>query len=88
MSKYKYKPRQTGDDSNLGEKPQDKNNHLPDALRYMLSPFPQFPPDPELFEEVWRTAMLTTTLRRSPEAYLLENDHTDEFNIDFLDNFG
>lgn len=88
LSKYKYKPRQTGDDSNLGEKPQDKNNHLPDALRYMLSPFPQFPPDPELFEEIWRTTMLTTTLRRSPEAYLLENDALDDFNIDFLDNFG
>lgn len=88
LSKYKYKPRQTGDDSNLGEKPQDKNNHLPDALRYMMSPFPQFPSDPAMFEDVWRYTMLTTALKYNPEAAILYESPKEDFNIDFLDNFG
>lgn len=86
LSKYKYPDRKVGEDKNQGEKPQDKHNHLPDALRYMLSPFPQFPTDPGDFAEVWREVM-----RRVERVYnpLLEDDaYTDSFVTDFTDNFG
>jgi hypothetical protein len=90
LSRYKYKARQTGDDSNLGEKPQDKNNHLPDALRYMMSPFPQFPSDPDMFEDIWRNILLnkTYTYASTLYNYLSSDNNEDSFNVDFLDNFG
>lgn len=86
LSKYKYKPRETGSDANQGEKPQDKNNHLPDALRYMLSPFPQFPEDPTDFKEVWRAMLFKT---QNPTRYNpLASVEDSSYNVDFLDNFG
>lgn len=87
LSKYKYKQRETGDDSNQGERPQDKNNHLPDALRYMLSPFPQFPEDPALFDNMWRELMLRQISSKSYN-YLSTENNSDDFNVEFMDNFG
>lgn len=87
LSKYKYKARQTGDDSNQGEKPQDKNNHLPDALRYMLSPFPQFPLNPEDFSEIWRETMLKQKIVSNGYNPLATDDDI-ETNVEFMDNFG
>ena len=85
FSKYKYPDRKVGDDKNQGEKPQDKYNHLPDAIRYMLSPFPQFPTDPNDFAEIWRQ-----TIRKVERTYnpLSIEDFSDDFITDFMDNFG
>ena len=87
LSKYKYKERTLGDDKNQGEKPQDKNNHLPDALRYLLAPFPQFPEDPGTFDEVWRSAMILTHHVKKYD-YLSNDNADDNYNVEFLDNFG
>lgn len=87
LSKYKYKERQTGDDSNQGEKPQDKNNHLPDALRYMLAPFPQFPEDPNNFEDLWREMTILQSTSKSYN-YLSNDDYDDNSVVEFMDNFG
>lgn len=87
LSRYKYKERQTGDDSNLGEKPQDKNNHLPDALRYMLAPFPQFPEDPSTFDDLWREMSILQHVSTSYN-YLSNDDHDSDLVVDYMDNFG
>lgn len=87
LSRYKYKERQTGDDANQGEKPQDKNNHLPDALRYMLSPFPQFPEDPSNFDDVWREMQIRQNLSTNYD-YLSTNDEDSDFVVEYMDNFG
>lgn len=87
LSKYKYKERTLGDDKNQGERPQDKNNHLPDALRYMLSPFPQFPEDPSSFNDVWRELFIRQKLSKNYN-YLSSNDEFDNDNVEFMDNFG
>lgn len=87
LSKYKYKERTLGDDSNQGEKPQDKNNHLPDALRYLLSPFPAFPDDPSDFNEMWRIAMLSVKVPKKYN-YLSTDDVDSNSNVEFMDNFG
>ena len=87
LSKYKYKERTLGDDKNQGEKPQDKNNHLPDALRYLLAPFPTFPDDPQSFDDVWRTAMIQ--MDRPRKYNYLSTDDTDNNSVvEFMDNFG
>lgn len=87
LSRYKYKERNLGDDKNQGEKPQDKNNHLPDALRYLLSPFPPFPEDPSSFDDMWREMMIRThTVKKY--NYLSTEDESDDYNVEFLDNFG
>ena len=87
LSRYKYKERTLGDDKNQGEKPQDKNNHLPDALRYLLSPFPHFPEDPDSFESVWRELMIRTNKPKTYN-YLSNDDVYDEYIVEFMDNFG
>lgn len=87
LSKYKYKERNLSDDTNQGEKPQDKNNHLPDALRYMLAPFPMFPEDPSDFHDIWREMFI----RQKSYNFgfdLTPDDNLDDFNVDFTDNFG
>ena len=87
LSRYKYKERTLGDDKNQGEKPQDKNNHLPDALRYLLSPFPAFPEDPSSFDDMWREMMIRThTVKKY--NYLSTEDESNDYNVEFLDNFG
>lgn len=87
LSKYKYPERKVGDDSNQGEKPVDANNHLPDAIRYMMSPFPQFPENPDDFSVIWRQ-----TLSKMQKQYLsnpLNSWNTpSEYVGEFLDNFG
>lgn len=87
LSKYKYKERQTGDDSNQGEVPQDKNNHLPDAIRYMLSPFPQFPENPQSFSDVWMSTLMNVKRPNLHYDYL-STDENEEENVEFMDNFG
>ena len=87
LSKYKYKERTLGDDKNQGEKPQDKNNHLPDALRYMLSPFPAFPEDPSSFDDVWREMNIRRSVSTSYN-YLSTDDDFSDSNVEFMDNFG
>ena len=89
LSKYKYKERQTGDDSNQGEVPQDRNNHLPDCLRYLMSPFPQFPENPESFDNIWHNVMSKSTTpeyKFCPE--LTPDNEYNEENVEFMDNFG
>lgn len=90
LSKYKYKPKGLGDDLNQGEKPVDKNNHLPDAIRYMLSPFPQFPASPEDFDDVWRkTYSLYDKSKKSQRYDYLSVDDVEDGNVtEFMDNFG
>lgn len=86
LSKYKYPDRKVGDDKNQGENPVDKHNHLPDALRYMLSPFPQFPDSAENFGIIWQA-----TLRNVQNSYnfkYLETETPSDFVGSFLDNFG
>lgn len=86
LSKYKYPERNLGDDKNQGEKPLDKNNHLPDALRYALAPFPQFPQNPEEFSEIWRQTL--QKLQRSYNPLQLDDPYEAEYVSDFMDNFG
>lgn len=86
LSKYKYPERKMGDDKNQGEKPMDKNNHLPDALRYLMSPFPQFPTSPQDFGEIWRQTLQKVSKRFNPLSS--DDDYEQEFVVDFLDNFG
>ena len=88
LSKYKYKDRQLGDDVNQGETPLDKYNHLPDAVRYMLAPFPQFPEAPDAFDSVWYAVMRKTEVLNNP---LLSDDDLyggEDYVTEFTDNFG
>lgn len=88
LSKYKYPPKDLADaDKNQGEVPMDKNNHLPDALRYMLSPFPKFPEDPEEFNEIWRNITAGNPQRNNFWSNNYEESSPD-FVTDFMDNFG
>jgi hypothetical protein len=86
LSKYKYPDRKVGDDKNQGEVPVDKHNHLPDALRYMMAPFPQFPESPDDFNAIWQATMrnVQTPVYNS----LLENDAPSDYVGTFMDNFG
>ena len=86
LSKYKYPERTLGDDKNQGEKPLDKNNHLPDALRYALAPFPQFPQNPDEFSEIWRQTI--QKLQRKYNPLSLDDDYDPDYVTDFMDNFG
>lgn len=89
LSKYKYPERTVGDDSNQGEKPLDKNNHLPDAIRYMMSPFPQFPTEPEHFDEIWRQTMSKVKQVHSDlDDFRGGFADDDGFVTEFTDNFG
>lgn len=87
LGKYKYPPKTLNSDKNNGEKPLDKNNHLPDAIRYMLAPFPSFPSDPDAFDDIWYK-----TLQSSKQSYTfcheLTPDYEEESVSSFLDNFG
>lgn len=87
FSKYRYQPRKVGDDSNQGEVPVDRNNHLPDALRYLLAPFPQFPEDPEDFSDVWRETV-TKVVQKSTNALEWSTGTPSDYVTSFLDNFG
>jgi hypothetical protein len=86
LSKYKYPDRKVGDDKNQGENPVDKNNHLPDALRYMMAPFPQFPEAPEDFGAVWQMTMKNVQKIYNP--YALEDEMPSDYVGSFIDNFG
>jgi phage terminase large subunit len=86
LSKYKYPERKVGDDKNQGELPLDKYNHLPDALRYMLAPFPQFPESPDDFHETW-AAVVQTMQRPYNPLYEFTNTPSD-YVSSFMDNFG
>ena len=85
LSKYKYPERKIGDNKNQGERPLDKYNHLPDAIRYMLSPFPQFPSNPNDFDDVWANTVRKVDRKYNP-LYLDDTD--DNYITDFMDNFG
>lgn len=87
LSRYKYPERTIGDEKNQGEKPQDKNNHLPDALRYMLSNFPQFPEDPDSFNDMWRELFIRQKLSNTYNYLSIDDDFNDT-NVEFMDNFG
>jgi hypothetical protein len=86
LSKYKYPERKVGDNNNQGENPVDAFNHLPDALRYMMSPFPQFPENPDDFSMIWRETMEKVQQYSNPNA-LFWSKPSDMVGS-FLDNFG
>jgi len=86
LSKYKYPERKVGDDKNQGENPVDKHNHLPDALRYMLAPFPQFPEAPEDFGEIWTRTMASMSKPYNPLAS--DDWMPSDYVSSFMDNFG
>jgi hypothetical protein len=86
FSKYKYQPRDLGDDNNQGEVPMDKFNHLPDALRYMLSPFPPFPTDVQDFDAIWQETMRKFVVKNDPFASF--DVDSASYVTDFMDNFG
>lgn len=89
LSKYKYKPRTLGDETNLGEVPQDKNNHLPDAIRYMMAPFPAFPKDIDSFHDIWVSVIKDNHKHyRFGHELSNDNDYEQDYVSDFLDNFG
>ena len=88
LSKYKYPPRDLGDDKNQGELPMDKNNHGPDAMRYMLSPFPMFPADPSDFDTIWQETMAKFNIKNNPWGTNLLDDGFSDYVGDFMDNFG
>lgn len=88
MSKYKYKERTLADSNNTGEKPQDKNNHLPDAIRYMLAPFPDFPNAPEDFNDVWRETFIKSNKEVHTIDNPLETEPEKDEMVDMTDNFG
>jgi hypothetical protein len=67
----------------------DKYNHLPDALRYMLSLFPAFPQDPTDFSEIWRqTIRKTTKFNPLSSNSDFSNNYDFGFVDDYMDNFG
>ena len=86
LSLYKYPERNVGDDKNQGENPLDKNNHLPDAIRYMMSPFPQFPQNPDDFSEIWRQTVQKMDKIYNPLS--TDDDLGADYVTDFMDNFG
>lgn len=89
LSKYRYQPRKVGDDSNQGEVPMDKYNHLPDALRYMLAPFPPFPEDPQDFDDLWRQTMFPVEARKRYASEWGWGTPSDYNGVSsFMDNFG
>lgn len=96
LGKYRYPERKVGDTGNQGELPVDANNHLPDALRYMLAPFPQFPEDPEDFTYMWTEVMRANRVyqhevnRENPTTndWGWSNTTPSDFVGDFTDNFG
>ena len=86
LSKYKYPERKVGDSSNQGEIPVDAHNHLPDALRYMLAPFPQFPENPEDFSTIWKQTMRQVQATTNP--YAVNWSAPSDMVTSFMDNFG
>lgn len=86
LTKYKYPERKVGDSGNQGENPIDAHNHLPDAMRYLMSPLPQFPENPEDFASVWRESMITNS--RPIYNPLAVDDYPSDYVTDFMDNFG
>lgn len=89
LSKYKYPPRSLEDaDKNQGEIPMDKNNHLPDAIRYMMSPFPKFPDNPDDFSEVWREVTIKEQNEHREKSFWSNQDNDNyDYVDDFTDNF-
>lgn len=86
LSKYKYPERTVADDKNQGELPIDRNNHLPDAIRYMLSRFPQFPENPDDFSTIWNEVVVKNYRETNP--FYLEDTKEEDYIVDFTDNFG
>ena len=86
LTKYKYPDRKVGDNSNQGENPVDAFNHLPDALRYLMAPFPQFPENPDDFSEVWRQVMMN--VQHSSNPYAVDWSRPSDMVESFMDNFG
>lgn len=86
LAKYKYPARKVGEDVNQGEIPVDAHNHLPDALRYMMAPFPAFPEDPQDFNATWREVMGKLIKQTQSNAWAW--DTSPELVGSFLDNFG
>jgi hypothetical protein len=86
LTKYKYPDRKVGDNSNQGENPVDAFNHLPDALRYLMAPFPQFPENPDDFNEIWRQVMIN--VQRFDNPYAVNWDRPSDMVESFMDNFG
>lgn len=86
LSKYKYPERKVGDDSNQGENPIDANNHLPDALRYLMGPFPAFPENPEDFSVTWRATM--AKMQAQTQALPTDWSTPSDMVESFMDNFG
>jgi hypothetical protein len=86
LSKYKYPERKVGDDVNQGETPVDAHNHLPDALRYMMAPLPQFPDNPDDFNTIWLQTM--QKIQRSHNPLDIDWDTPSDMVYSFLDNFG
>ena len=89
LSKYKYPPRSLDDlDKNQGELPMDKNNHLPDAVRYMLSPFPKFPDNPDDFAEIWREVTIKQERENKTNSFWNSClEEAEQYVSDFTDNF-
>lgn len=86
LAKYKYPERKVGDNSNQGENPVDAFNHLPDAIRYMMAPFPQFPENPDDFSEVWRQVMIN--VQRVTNPFAVDWSTPSDMVESFMDNFG
>lgn len=86
LSKYRYPDRKVGDNSNQGENPVDAFNHLPDALRYLMAPFPQFPENPEDFSVIWREVLRNVQIATNP--YAVTWDTPSDMVGSFMDNFG
>ena len=86
LAKYRYPDRKVGDNSNQGENPVDAFNHLPDALRYLMAPFPQFPDNPDDFSEIWRQTMATSQKLSDPLSF--DWDAPSDMVDAFMDNFG
>lgn len=89
FAKYKYPERKIGDDKNQGESPMDKHNHLPDALRYLMSPFPQFPESPDDFSSVWLDTMRENQITaKKAQSLGFYDEPNDGYVGSFMDNFG
>ena len=86
-SAKEYPDRKVGDSNNQGEKPVDANNHIPDAIRYMMSPFPQFPENPDDFSHIWRQVL--SKMQHQYSSNPLSNfSPPSDYVGEFLDNFG
>jgi hypothetical protein len=83
---YKYPNRNLGEEGNQGETPIDSHNHLPDAIRYMMSKLPAIPGDINLYRDIFEESLRQTAKVYNPLS--TNNDDREDGYVDgIFDDF-